>query len=196
MNPTNITKAGISGMFYFYIHEMYDPLFLWNIEEIKQLKIEFGNHRFIGRSLRAHESEDMWLPTLLVSPIPWDYMLADIRVLSLDKTLDIDFPTAEVFAKDPTSIVVKGKPYDDIIRPYLKYPKIVDKLFGLKVANAYERYIDDNLSHNYVLKNKDTVISVLGNKNYPTIKEYDIHDYGGLMDTILALFKDAEKEIK
>jgi hypothetical protein len=200
MNPSNVYKtlswAGLNGIFYFYIHEMYDPLFLWNIEETKQLKIELGNHRYLGRAIRAQQtSKEMWLPTKIVSPIPWEYVLADIRVQGLDKTIDIEFPSAELFKNNVQHIIVEGKFYDRVVKPYLKFPNIVDKMFG-RLDLAYGIYVDKHLSNSYVLKNKDMVIGILGNKNYLNAKEYDINDYGGFMDTVSAMFMDAEKEIK
>jgi hypothetical protein len=174
---------------------MYDPLFLWNIEETKQLKIELGNHRYLGRAIRAQQVlEEMWLPTRIISPIPWEYVLADIRITGLDKTIDIDFPSAERFSNDLVSIIVEGEFYNHVVKPYLKFPNIVDKMFG-RLDLAYGIYVDQNLSQSYILKNKDIIIGILGNKNYLTAKSYDINDYGGLMDTVTAMFQDAEKEI-
>lgn len=202
-DPTGVKPNGLSGFFYFYMHEPYDPLFLWNIEEIKQLRIEHGNHRFVGRALRAQLLGDLWLPTKLISPIPWTYVLADVRVTSLDKTLDIDFPSNKLFsdAKGLESIIIKGNFYDAIIRPYLKFPRISERIFafliekGRLLGHAYEKFVNDNLSYTYILKNKDSIIDVLGNRNNPNIKEYDVNDYGGLMDAVLAICIDAEKEI-
>jgi hypothetical protein len=121
-------------------------------------------------------------------------VLADIRITGLDKTIDIDFPSAERFSNDLVSIIVEGEFYNHVVKPYLKFPNIVDKMFG-RLDLAYGIYVDQNLSQSYILKNKDIIIGILGNKNYLTAKSYDINDYGGLMDTVTAMFQDAEKEI-
>jgi hypothetical protein len=197
MNPPSNRQSGINGMFYFYIHEIYDPLFLWNITELAELRIELGNNRFVGRTIRAQQMQtEIWLPTILVSPEPWDCVLADIRVESLDKTVDIAFPSADRFNNNTGSIIAQGKFFKDVIRPYLKFPKIFDTVFGLRDETTYKKYAEDNLSHSYILKNKNIILTVLGNKNNPIAKEYDINDYGGVMDTVTAIFIDAEKEIK
>jgi hypothetical protein len=201
LNPAttrmNVATAGLPGMFYFYIHEIYDPLFLWNITEIRQLRIELGNNRFIGRALKLQQtSEELWLPTLLISPVPWDFTLADIQVKSLDKTINIDFPNAERFDNSPASVVIHGDFFNEVIRPYLKFPKIYDKFFGVNDDATYKKYSEDNLSYSYILKNKKTIIGVLGKEDNPAVKEYDINNYAGVVDTLSAMFAEAEKEIK
>jgi hypothetical protein len=196
-NPPHSKAAGLPGIFYYYMHEIYDPLFLWNITEINQLRIELGNNRFVGRAIRAQQtSEERWLSTLLISPDPWNHVLADLRIISLDKTVNIDFPSAERFNSDTDSIIVEGKFFNEVVRPYLKFPQIFDKVFGRNDNSTHAKYIDDNLSYSYILKNKDTMINILGNKNNPVANEYDINDYGGVMNTVSAMFMDAEKEIK
>jgi hypothetical protein len=120
-------------------------------------------------------------------------VLSDIQVTSLDKTLDIDFPSKEQFKE--CQFVSHGSLFDAIIIPYLKFPKVFDNCFGFNDKNTYDKYAEDMLSYSYILKNKDINITVLGNKNNPP-KEYDINDFGGVFDTISAMFADAEKEIK
>jgi hypothetical protein len=120
-------------------------------------------------------------------------VLADIRITSLDKTLDIDFLRADQF--NGSEVFEKGCFFNAVIKPYLKFPKIFDKFFGPNDKNTYDKHAEDMLSYSYILKNKDIDINVLGNKNNPP-KEYDINDYGGVLDTISAMFADAEKEIQ
>lgn len=187
---------GINGLFYFYIHDVYDPLFLWNIEEANQLKIEFGNHRFAGRAIRAKkDNKEIWLHTKLVSPTPWDLAIADIKVGNLEKIIDAEFPSYSMFENSADRITIKGDMFDLIVRPYIKHPSITQNIFSVKTDNAYQSFVKSKLPYNYTLKNNGRTVTTLGDSTKPTKAEYDIKDYDGLIDTMLTMFIDAEKEL-
>lgn len=185
----------LKGFFYFFTHEVYDPVFLWNFPEQSQLNIEHGNNRFIGRSLKSQIIGERWIYTKLSSPVTWDYKLSDLKVKSLDKILYLEFPLYKDFVDNPHLSIIKSDLYKKIIEPCLRSPTMSKKLFRSETDNMYAIFLKDKLKSQFVLKINDSVSISLGDENDPINNVYEVKQYGGIIPALVKMFSDAEKEI-
>jgi len=193
-NEYNLSKnlENLNSLFYFFVHKIYDPIFLWNFPDQNLLTIELGNQRFIGRSLKAQITGEEWLKTKLLSPEPWDLTFSDLKIHYLEKSFDIEFLNYRD-RKMTTENMLGTSIWKKVLSSYLASPKLSSTIF---IQNtAYDLFIKNNLSHRYILRINNLLEHTLGDQTSPILNVYETKKYGGLIPALLNLFVDAEKEI-
>ena len=194
----------LARWFYYFNHDLYDPVLIWNMKDLSKIVLEFGNNRYIGKMIRAERGEEIWLDANFISPYPWNKTIDDLEVGDLIRTTDrVDFPTN---MEDLMTVgEFQGKLYEEVVRPTLRNANLSSRFFnisapgkpllheGYTVAKAFAKRV---LPHHYIIKMDGKDRDMLGEGSRPLKKIYTVEEYGGIIPAVTEMFFDAKETME
>lgn len=186
-DPSYLTR-----LFYYYNHEIYDPVFLWNMPN--GIVIEGGTNRYIGKMIQAEKEGTTWLPAILISPEPYTTLFKDLHVGDLLKTIDnVEFPAS---LRNLRIKFWDNKLYDNVIKANLRNPEISKNIFDpSKGSLIFKKFAESKLNHHYNLLMNGEILSTIGDTKKSLKDNYEIKTYDRILSTLSDMLSNIKKDI-